>query len=301
MIWKRGAAALLLAGVAACGISEETEGANAGGGEPVAQAAFPPPAAGGTPRCHGGEAFRNLAASAAPQLERDVLVLVDQTTALPEDVAQSVLEQVAALAEPGTRLSVGTFSSYTENAHSRIDYEGAIEPEFPKAQRDDAPMKALRKFDDCLGERREAETERLRTALEEAVGGTREDVPRSDVLANVKAFGSRLAESPAEEKMLVLVSDLLENSSAMSFYGNGAMRKLDPAAELEKARENDLLAQLEGVRVFIVGAGLLPPGARQGRSLEELRALEDFWRSYLEEAGAEAVKIGKPRLLSPIR
>lgn len=294
---RLGAAALLLAGTSACDWSSESNGA-----QPVAQPPILPTAAAGeTPRCYEQEELRSVTRGVSPGLERDVLVLVDQTTALPEDVAQSVLEQVTALAAPGTRLSLGTFSSYTESAHSRIDFESAIEPAFPEARRDDAPMRALRKFDECLDQRKVEETERLRAALEAAIGGTRPDVPRSDILANLKSFAGRLAESPADEKVLVLVSDLLENSSSMSFYGDGAMRRLDPAAEVEKAAQNQLVANLEGVRVFIIGAGLLPPGAESARSLEEVRALEDFWESYLEESGAEAVKIGKPRLLSPIR
>lgn len=267
---------------------------------PPGESALPAVASGEAERCYEREDLRPAAAMAVPELSREVLILIDQTTQFPDDVRRSAVDQVAALADPGTRLSIGTFSAYTESAHSRVIYESVIEPAFPREQRDDAPMRALRAMDQCLEDRRLEETERLRAALERAFSESQPTMRRSDILANIRGFGGRMGESPADDKIFVLLSDMLENSSAISFYANGAMRRIVARSELDKAERAELFADLAGAKVYLIGAGLVPPEVQSYRSLEEMGALEAFWRGYFERSGAGALEVGKPTLLRPI-
>ncbi|HEX2762288.1 MAG TPA: hypothetical protein VHM92_00385 [Allosphingosinicella sp.] len=283
--WRAAAALFTMLAVAAC----EEQQPNTGNQLPKIAGAE-------SARCYDREDLKQAAAMASPRLERDVLILVDQTAALPEDVRASIIEQTAALARPGTRLALGTFSSYTGSAHAQIGAETVLEPAFPDSARGDAPMQALRKLDACLETRNAGETRRIAAATQEAMASPRTDVQRSDILANVKGFAERLEGSPAPDKVLLLVSDLLENSSALSFYSRGGLRSLEPGAELEKAKHSDLLAPLAGVKVYVVGAGLPPPGETRSRSLAEVQSLERFWKDYFAASGAVSAEIGLPRL-----
>jgi hypothetical protein len=288
-VFRAAAALCLVSAISGCDApSRQSQGAS--------QQNLPPVAAGEKERCYGRKESEQAARLASAKLDRDVLVLVDQTTLLPSDVKQNVIERVSALATPGTRISVGTFSSYTDNAHSQMVFESLFEPSYPQERRADAPMKALKVLDQCLEERRQSELGRLRSTLSAAADSSRTDVARSDILASVKSFGRRLEQPGAPDRILILVSDLLENSTATSFYGAGRMRKIDPDAELAKVEKSDLSAKLDQVRVFVIGGGLPPPGAKAERSIDDMNRLERFWTGWFKKAGAKGVEIGEPRL-----
>lgn len=66
------------------------------------------------------------------------------------------------------------------------------------------------------------------TALNKALAGSSSDLAKSDVLAGLKDLSSRVKKSEAKNKVVILASDMLENSSITSFYAKQAVRLIDP-------------------------------------------------------------------------
>lgn len=260
---------------------------------------IPAAASGETARCYASNRHADIREIQGLPFERDVLVLIDRTVMFPDTVRRHVGQQLGNWIGSGTRISIGTFSSYSEAEFARIVFEGFWEPGFPEDARNDAPMGALRQLDSCLAEREEAERDRLQSVLESIFADSRSTMRRSNILANVQEFGARLQGSSSEERLLVIVSDMLENSSEMSFYHNGAMRTIDPHVEFERAAERELLGEFRDVAIFVIGAGLVPTDQEdRHRSLAEIDALERFWRNYFEHSGAQSIEIGKPLLVA---
>lgn len=251
-------------------------------------------------RCFDDPTVATLKQAPGLGMATDVLLLVDRTTQFPPDVRQAIEEQIVALATPGTRLTVGSFSTYSNDTHAGIDFETFIEPDFPANDRNDYPMGALRKLDDCLSERTTEEGAAVRAAANIALQAYLPDGQRSDVAASIKQFGQRLGGDGGHRRILILASDMLENSSVTSFYSGGAMRVIDIDQELAKVEQRQLVAQLGGARVYVIGAGLIPVDVESLRTHDELLALERFWTGYFERSGAQSIQIGKPLLLRPI-
>lgn len=251
-------------------------------------------------RCFDDPTIATLKQAPGLGMATDVLLLVDRTTQFPPDVRQAIEEQIVALAAPGTRLTIGSFSTYSNDTHAGIDFETFVEPDFPADGRNDAAMGALRKLDNCLAQRRVEEGAAARAAANIALQAYLPDGQRSDVAASIKQFGQRLGGDGGHRRILILASDMLENSSVTSFYLGGAMRVIDIDQELAKVEQRQLVAQLGGARVYVIGAGLIPADVESLRTHDELLALERFWTGYFERSGAQSTQIGKPLLLRPI-
>lgn len=98
---------------------------------------------------------------------------------------------------------------------------------------------------------------------------------------------------------------MLENSSVSSFYANQAVRRIDPEREMKIAIDNKLLANFEGARIYVLGAGLLPEDVGKNkkahRDVKTMQALSTFWNSYFEKSAAKLLDFGQPALLNQIK
>jgi hypothetical protein len=109
-----------------------------------------------------------------------------------------------------------------------------------------------------------------------------ESHPSSALLETLIFVSSFLNADSASEKRVMLLSDMVQNSTVLSFYGKGA---LQPAAAIKTAETNKLLANFPGVSVIVAGAGTHTTDERS-------RKIEEFWRLYFERAGAKVLFFG---------
>ncbi len=230
----------------------------------------------------------------------EVVVLYDRTTPLPEDVLRAVERDLATLIQPRTQFTLASFSTYSAAEHNRIELSFFVDPPLSDDQTENAGMGAMRRLNSCLAARGQAIQTTLQTKIRQLAESATTNSQRSDIVAAVTAFGQQFSNSHARHRTFVLISDLLENSSVSSFYSNGTMRTIDVTQELAKFDRAGLTPRLVGARVFVVGAGIVPAGAENMRSNDEMRALTQFWTQIFTNGGAESVQIGQPLLLTPV-
>lgn len=262
-------------------------------------------APGSVPSCYTA----NKLPMAAPAPEREVFILLDQTTPLDAALQKSVVENVAGLIQPGTAYSIATFSSFGQGRYLELLAAGALEVPMPEKARDSIGVKVLRNFDACLVSQQNFVRKTAAAALQQALSGISADYAKSDVMASIKEMSARIKQSPANTKVLFLISDMLENSGVSSFYANRNVRQLNPAAELQKASSSGMLADLDGARVFVLGAGLVQDPQSKGRardsgvyrSPQTMNALKDFWTQYFQNSNATLQEFGMPALLVPVQ
>lgn len=261
----------------------------------------------GIPSCYAANPKAELAVP-TPQLE--LFVLVDQTTPLDAALQAAVREQVGRLVQPGAAFTVASFSSYGQGRYLELLAGGALEVPIAEARRNSIGTKVLRDFDACLKGQLTYGRNMAATALHQALGGLSTEYAKSDVMGSVRELSQRIRESKAEEKVLFLVSDMLENSGITSFYANKNVRKLDVAAELKKAEAANMLADLGGARVFVLGAGLVQAPGGKGAPAKDsgvyrdpriMETLRGFWEGYFTRSNGKLQAFGAPALMVPVR
>ena len=249
-------------------------------------------ATGSVPSCYTA----NKLPMAAPVPEREVFILLDQTTPLDATLQKSVIENVARVLQPGSAYSIATFSSFGQGRYLELLAAGAMEVTLPESARNSIGVKVLRNFDACLVSQQNFVRKTAAAALQQALSGINPDYAKSDVMASVKEMSARIKQSPASSKVLFLVSDR-------------NVRQLNPGAELQKATSASMLADLDGARVFVLGAGLVQDAQSKGRaqdsgvyrSPQAMNALKDFWNQYFQNSNATLQEFGMPALLVPVQ
>ena len=247
--------------------------------------------------------YRALAV-APPAVEdtRAYFLLVDQTVVFDASLKQTIVTATRMNMRLSTQFTVATFSAFVGDHYTDIVVAGRTDGLLSQAERDDTSKPKLRNLDLCMSREIDYAKRVSEAALEKSFGGASAEIARSDILATLYDFATHVVHpSDAKAKTLVIASDMLENSSLSSFYSHRAVRKLDPQAELAKVRAQGLIPDLAGVRIFVVGAGLLDPqSAGTYRDPQTMLSLEGFWSAYFKEAHAQLVEFGKPQLLGQV-
>jgi hypothetical protein len=242
----------------------------------------------------------------AQTLETELFVAIDQTTPLNGALRQMVADNVKTFLVPNSGFAVMTFSAFTQGHYMEVQVAGKLDPALSPTQRDDISKPALSKFDQCMTRQPQQAAQLIGNAMRTAFEGTSTEIAKSDVLTSMKAISTKVRESTARNKVVLIMSDMLENSSLSSFYADKgkSVRKIDPAKELQIAADNNALADFAGARVYVLGAGLLTDDVnktKQYRDPKTMQALSTFWTSYFEKSKGKLVEFGQPALLNPVR
>jgi hypothetical protein len=239
------------------------------------------------------------------QAERELFVLVDQTTTFDAKLQANIRENLGRLIKPGVAFVIADFSSFGQGKYAEIVSAGTLEPQIEESERGDISVKLLRNFDACMQGQKQYGLKSAANALNKALGGSSADLAKSDVLASLKDFSGRVKQSSAKDKVVLIASDMLENSSISSFYAKQAVRQVVVEKELKLATDNQMLGDFGGAKVYVIGAGLLAEDAKQTkgiyRSPQIMQALNGFWKAWFQKSNAELVEFGQPALLSPVK
>lgn len=235
----------------------------------------------------------------------ELFVFIDQTTILDLSLKKSVFDNVGRMLQPGSAFTIGRFSSFNQGRYSEILASGVLEAQIEPGLRDDIGVKLLRNFDSCMEKQMRYGAAVVWKAVNTALGGSMSDLAKSDVMASLRDFSARVRQSPAKEKVVLIASDMLENSSVSSFYAKRSVREVDSAKELAAARKAGLIGDFGGAHIYIMGAGTVSEDTKISggvyRSPNVMLALSRFWIEYFTESGAVVKEIGQPALLMPIK
>lgn len=238
----------------------------------------------------------------APVPTRAVFVVIDQTTGLDERLRETVTSNLRRLLGPGTTYSIATFSAYGRGNYAQISATGAIDAPPPDDARSGQSVRSLERLDRCLPNQQEAVSAQAMLEIESALGGSATAFTHSEIMASLRQIAQAVRSSPARDKLVIVVSDLLEHSRDRSFYADRQLRLIDPEAELASSVEKDLLADFGGARIAVVGAGFLSPESREDavRDRASLTALRTFWEAWFARSRGEILRYGEPDLMTPL-
>jgi hypothetical protein len=253
-------------------------------------------AQGTVPSCYAAARLRVT----SPAPVRSVFVVIDQTTALDADLRRTVSSNFGRLLQPGTSFTIATFSAFSRGYHTTIAGAGVLEGPVPVGMRRNLPVNRLNALDRCLVRQTQFARRVAGRALAEAMGVPATNFANSEIMMSLAHLSERVHAAPGR-RIVIVASDLMEHSSASSFYRNQNLRLIDPPAELRNARVLGLLGNFGRAAVFVVGTGLQPPEAGNSiRNVRELNALTRFWTMWFTGSNAGQVTIGRPNIVVPI-
>lgn len=246
---------------------------------------------------------KNLPEASAPATE--LFVAIDQTTPLSPALKQLVADNIKPFLTPDHGFTILAFSAYTQGRYTEVLASGKLDALIEAEQRNAIAKPVLGKFDQCTARQPQQAAQAVGRALRAAYDATSGDIAKSDVLASLKSISSLVQKSKAQSKVVLIVSDMLENSSISSFYSaqGQAVRKIDPAKELRAVEEQQLLGNFGDARVYIIGAGLLASDQQKNKAYRDpvtMKQLAGFWSAYMSKSQARLIEFGQPALLSPI-
>jgi hypothetical protein len=239
---------------------------------------------------------------AAPKsvVKHEIFVVIDQTSPVDDGQQRALITGVLAKLAPATAVTVITFSAFTGDHYADVKFSGMRDRRLSDSERDNTPGIELKQYDACIAQQIESMNGKIGDAMRNGYAKPSDTIARSDILATLKDIGATLvARSPAPQKEVLLISDMLENSTISSFYDKTNLRLIDPQAEMQKAAGST--GDFAGAKIYVAGAGSIVMNGRKPNEADHdpktLDALEAFWRDYFTKSNAELVAFGKPGLL----
>ncbi|CUB04219.1 hypothetical protein [Marinomonas fungiae] len=232
---------------------------------------------------------------------RDIVVMVDQTVNLDSTLKKSVHRQLQQLVTKGDRVRVVSFSANAQGRYTDISFDGQFDQDLPTNERNAMNRTALRKFDNCMEMQGSKAIELVHKQLKGSFHDSDQIYPKTELVGSLLNVAEAVfADIDSERTILILVSDMLENSDVSSFYSRGHVKSIDAEQEFAKYSASIPQGALHNTEVFVIGGGYVQ-GGQAYSSQAAIRSLEDFWHKVIAQAGGQLVKFGSPQLLTDIK
>ncbi len=256
------------------------------------------------PSCY---AHSNLGVKPAPY-RRLLYVLIDQTVGWTPSLERSVVNTINGLIGPGTKVVVAEFSAFSQGRYLKVVRTGVIESSMTRRERNNVPVSALPAFDSCMRDQALYAKDLFDKVALKIMKASTNSLNESDIMLALKSISMPVRRSRAQQKIVFVATDGLENSSVTSFYRDDTVREINPMVEIRKAEKYHQLGNFGGARVYVLGGALMPPSRAGTRAVRDgyrdpqvLRALKLFWRSYFQKSNAHLVEFGEPALVRRVR
>ncbi len=242
-------------------------------------------------------------AKIAPELSihvdsRELFVVLDATFSPDEKIKKLVSDKVQRFIKPGDRISVISFSAFVENNYTDLKFTGVLDTDIK--DRDEVAKKSLQVFDNCLAKQNAFARAKVGEAIRDSYR-KEETLPKTEIIANLaQIVGPAVSKSKASRKVVLLVSDLFENSDITSFYSNNQIRIIQPEIEMTKVQEAEMLTDFAGAEIYVAGAGWLEPNYRGFRGTKMMMPLKKFWQEYFAASNAVVKGFGQPMLIEEL-
>ena len=228
---------------------------------------------------------------------RELVIIIDKTTALNDELRLAARDAAEHFIRRGDEVLIYQFSAYSKTDFLRLPFRGRLEVDMPTSKRNSIGQDDLRVFDRCIAEQAGFFKTLFEAKFDASTGRTTANFEKSEILFSLKQIAADLHKRRVDHRVILLISDLLENSDFSSFYQNNQVRPIDPKTEMERVKKEDLLSDFDRAKVYIHGAGLIDASSRRSyRSGVTIKALQRFWMDYFSQSNATVEAFGSPDL-----
>lgn len=212
----------------------------------------------------------------APKTGKTVVVLVDRSasTGADRNLYARALDRVLGGLQPGDRI-IGAWITESSAGDFRDYLDEELPAPFPSMQIWDVASKykeGKKKWEEDIEQSRN----RIREGMEHLMQQPSASA-KTKIFESLRVVGQILASELRAKKILLLLSDMVEDSETANFEG-GRLDKAFVGKEIGRQRQMGILPDLRGVEVFVAGV--------RGEPVDRAAAIEQFWRAYFAETGA---------------
>lgn len=242
--------------------------------------------------------FAKIENKAEKPINTALFVLIDQTTLFNKDLQQQILKNATTQIGQGNYTYVARFSAFINGYYNEKVFEFNMDYPLDDNKRFNIQKSKLGKFDKCLKDQRNYVNFKIQDSISTTFLKEGEDIPKSDILFAFQDFSNVISETQANRKIVLIASDMLENSVISSFYQKGSLRQINPEKELQKVEQENLYGNFGGAEIYIIGAGITNTKLSKSsyKDPRKLMALKKFWMSYFEKSNGKLIELGQPTL-----
>lgn len=236
-------------------------------------------------------------------IERAIFVLIDETTLFNDKLQEQIIKNTLSKIAPANYIYIGKFSAFIDNHYNEKIFEFKIDTPLTSDERYYEKKDTLKKIDKCLKDQQGYVSNQIAESIKESFLNPNDDIAKSDVLYALQDFGQNvISQVEAKEKIVILASDMLENSTITSFYSKGATRLIQPETELNKIEKSNLYSNFDNSKIYVIGTGLISSkdNNKTYRDPKILASLKDFWTKYFVKSNGNLIEMGQPALKNEI-
>jgi hypothetical protein len=220
----------------------------------------------------------------------EVYLLIDKSTYFSQKDKKNVLEKITPFIKQNTKINVYSFTEYGKNTKNENFGSFYIYSNLTNSEEDDISRSKVNKLDHCLKEAKAFAYEGIKSGLEKGTRKKEDNISKSEILRNLKIYSkNNIRYSKAKRKVVIIMSDMLENSKHISFYKNGVVKLLDINKELELVKKQNLLSAFTDSEIYVYGLGSVEINSSKedNRDSDVLDNLADFWDEYFVSSGGK--------------
>ena len=227
---------------------------------------------------------------------RHLFVAIDGTFSPDLNIKKLVHQKVQLFIQPGDEITIINFSAYVEDFYTSILFTGKLNTDI--RDRDDVPKKLLRKFDHCMSQQSAYVQRKVDSNIMQSFKPESIDVPKTEILSNLsQVIAPIIAADNQGRSVLLLVSDMVENSDVTSFYASNTLKTIMPEQEIAKVKQANMLSNFNQADIYVLGAGWIASDTKGFRGGEKMLQLKQFWSQYFEHSNAKLKAFGQPVLM----
>jgi len=221
------------------------------------------------------------------QKDREVFIIIDQTTPFSKHIRKNAVINIFALLKPKTTVNIFTFSEYIKGKSISLVDRYYFYPNLNKVQRYEMGKKKLRKFDECYKSQYYGMRKKLASDIYDNFKDNKQSSKKSEILFSIKVISEKAIKfSSAKQKIVIILSDMLENSIYTSFYGD-KLKNLNIDKHIKIIKENNLFGDFDNSDVIVIGAGIVDK--ENYRDGKDFMKLELLWKEYFKKSNAKLI------------
>lgn len=235
--------------------------------------------------------------------DRELFVVIDQTIVPDKKLKLELLKKTLGYIKEGDKINVLSFSAYANKHYTELHFTGTMGHSLKESTLHDTPSKLIKKFNRCQNNQKRNGNILTIHAIKEAMTLSDEtyDFNNTELIGALNTLATDLFQkSDTTQKTILLFSDMVENSLTSSFLKKGKVRLFNPDIELAKFKKAELIPDLSGLKVYVIGAGWFADGSLYQDS-RKIKALRTFWEKFFKASNAKLEGFGTPMLLTEIK
>lgn len=222
--------------------------------------------------------------------DTEVFVLVDESTYFDENSKEEIFKKISPFIKENIRINIDSFTEFSKTRKNKDLGSYFIYSDLKKEEEDEISRSKVRDLKDCLEKAKIFAYNGIKNDLKKAYRKKEDNLKKSEILRNLKIYSkNNIRYSEAKRKVVIILSDMLENSEYLSFYKNGKVKEIKIEKELETVKKNRLLGKFNNSEIYIYGLGLVEINSSKedSRNSKILDNLIDFWDEYFTQSGGK--------------